>query len=133
MKLSTRTTYGLKALSALAKNPGRMISLAEIADQEGISTKYLEAIFARLKKARIIKSDRGTKGGYGLARDPQRITMSEVFHSLEGARAVATCKSNDEIKQCTKACHCSVNKVSESLNNAIDQALRQMTLKDLIK
>lgn len=132
MKLSTKTTYGLKAIIYLAKNKDKSISLSEIATNEGISVKYLEAIFATLKKAELIKSARGASGGYTLASPAAKISLAQIFGALEGKKALASCSSNHKTKVCSFSCHCGVSKVTEKLNQAIDQTLLKIKLKDLI-
>ena len=95
MKLSTRSTYGMRALVELALASGRgPVSAAAIAKRQELSLAYLEQLLHRLKKRGLVTSVRGPRGGYVLARDAQRITMAEVVHVLDaengqdgGARA----------------------------------------------
>lgn len=133
MKLSTRTTYGLKALGVLVANSKRSVSLSEIADQEGISVKYLEAIFARLKQSGIVTAGRGAGGGYQLSAKPAKISIKQVFVSLEGKETLASCKANDKDRFCSGACHCRVNRIVMELNKTVDRSLSKLTLEDLKK
>lgn len=85
MRYSTRTRYGLRFLINLAGRPaGSCVQLAEIAREEGFSVKYLEQIVRVLRPAGILRSARGAKGGYALAKSPDAIRMDEVFERLEG-------------------------------------------------
>ena len=85
MKLSTRSTYGMRALIELALSGGRgPVSAALIAKRQDLSVAYLEQLLHRLKKQGLITSLRGPKGGYVLAKDPARITMAEVVEVLDG-------------------------------------------------
>lgn len=85
MRYSTRTRYGLRFLINLAARPaGSCVQLAEIAREEGVSVKYLEQIVRVLRPAGILRSARGAKGGYALAKSPDAICMDEVFEHLEG-------------------------------------------------
>lgn len=85
MRYSTRTRYGLRFLINLAGRPaGSCVQLAEIAREEGVSVKYLEQIVRVLRPAGILRSARGAKGGYALAKSPDAIRMDEVFERLEG-------------------------------------------------
>ena len=76
MKFSTKTTYGLRAMIMLGRYWGDgKISLATIAKHEGISVKYLEQIFSRLKKEKLVLSEKGANGGYSLTRKPSDISI----------------------------------------------------------
>ena len=132
MKLSTKTTYGLKAMIYLAKTKDKAVSLTEIAKGEGISIKYLEAIFAQLKKSGLVKSARGASGGYSLATPINKITLAQIFVSLEGEKALASCSSNHKPKICNFTCNCGVSQVTDKLNTAIEMTLKKIKLGDLI-
>ena len=85
MKLSTRSTYGMRALVELSLASGRgPVSAAAIAKRQSLSVAYLEQLLHRLKKHGLITSVRGPRGGYALARDPARITMADVVLVLDG-------------------------------------------------
>ncbi|MBI2104363.1 MAG: Rrf2 family transcriptional regulator [Candidatus Omnitrophica bacterium] len=85
MKLSTRSTYGMRALVELALAEGRgPVSAAAIAKRQDLSVAYLEQLLHRLKKRRVVTSIRGPRGGYVLAKEPARITMAEVVLVLDG-------------------------------------------------
>jgi Rrf2 family protein len=85
LTISNKTRYGLTALLALAEfhNSG-LLQIKDIASRCGIPHQFLEQIFNRLVKAGIIKSTRGKKGGYQLARPPGQITVLDIVNSLEG-------------------------------------------------
>lgn len=90
MKLSTRSTYGMRALVELALAAGHgPISAALIARRQELSVAYLEQLLHRLKKQGMVSSVRGPRGGYVLARDPQRITMADIVRILDGANGMA--------------------------------------------
>lgn len=92
MRYSTRTRYGLRFLINLAGRPaGACVQLAEIAREEGVSVKYLEQIVRVLRPAGILRSARGAKGGYALAKSPDAIRMDEVFERLEGHISPVEC------------------------------------------
>ena len=86
MKLSTRSTYGMRALVELALTSGRTpISAALIAKRQDLSVAYLEQLLHRLKKEGVVRSIRGPRGGYLLAKGPAHITMADVVRVLDGA------------------------------------------------
>lgn len=87
MKLSTRSTYGMRALVELALASGQPpVSAALIAKRQFLSVAYLEQLLHRLKKEGVVRSVRGPRGGYILAKAPQHITMGEVVRVLDGAQ-----------------------------------------------
>ncbi len=85
MKLSTRSTYGIRALTELASSTGHTpLSAASIATRQNLSVAYLEQLLHRLKKGELIDSVRGPRGGYFLSRDPSDISMADVVRLLDG-------------------------------------------------
>ncbi len=86
MIFSKRSRYGIRALIDLARNAENgSMQLNEIADRNSISVKYLEQIFASLRKAGIIKSIKGPQGGYLLARPPKDIRAADIIVALDGS------------------------------------------------
>ena len=87
MKLSTRSTYGMRALVELALASGQTpVSAALIAKRQLLSVAYLEQLLHRLKKEGVVRSMRGPRGGYVLAKAPRDITMGEVVRVLDGSQ-----------------------------------------------
>jgi len=85
MKLSTRSTYGMRALVELALTQGHgPVSAADIAKRQDLSVAYLEQLLHRLKREGLVSSIRGPKGGYVLAREPRQMTMADVVRILDG-------------------------------------------------
>jgi Rrf2 family protein len=100
MMFSTKAEYGVRVMVALAQRAAHsadgeepVVPLAEIAEREGLPLAYLEHLVARLRKAELIGSRRGSRGGYMLAREPAQITMAEVVEALEGSIAPIECIS----------------------------------------
>jgi Rrf2 family transcriptional regulator, cysteine metabolism repressor len=101
MMFSTKTEYGVRVMVALARRAEEtspeegepVVPLAEIAERDGLPLAYLEHLVARLRKAGLVDSRRGSRGGYMLARAPAEITMAEVVHALEGSIAPIECIS----------------------------------------
>ena len=85
MNFSKRSRYGIRALIDLAEHTESPCALCEIAERNNISIKYLEQIFSVLKKAGIIKSIKGPKGGYFLAGSPEYIRISDIIVALDGS------------------------------------------------
>jgi Rrf2 family protein len=92
MMFSTKAEYGVRLMVQLARRPGdEPVSLTEIAELDGLPVAYLEHLVARLRKAGLVESRRGARGGYLLARPAPDITMAEVVGALEGSIAPIEC------------------------------------------
>jgi Rrf2 family protein len=89
VKLSNKGRYGVRALFDIAfHSDGRPTQIREIAERELIPVRFLEQIFQDLKKAGLIGSKRGPRGGYHLARPAAEISLGDVIRALEGPVAV---------------------------------------------
>ena len=96
MMFSTKAEYGIRVLVELASRDGEApVPLAEIAEANTLPLAYLEHLAARLRKAGLVESRRGARGGYLLARPADDITMAEVVEALEGAIAPIECITAD--------------------------------------
>jgi Rrf2 family protein len=94
MMFSTKAEYGVRVMVELARRGGEdPVPLAEIAEHEGLPLAYLEHLVARLRKAELVCSKRGARGGYLLARPATEISMAEVVEALEGSIAPIECIS----------------------------------------
>ncbi len=88
MKLTTRSEYGLLALVYLARRRGEgFVSVETIAAAQEIPPKFLEQIMLALKRARFVRSQKGQRGGYSLAKSPDEISLAEVIRLFDGALA----------------------------------------------
>src|SRR5436190_2039371 len=102
MMFSTKAEYGVRVLVELASRGGTSpVPLTEIAEANGLPLAYLEHLVARLRKAGLVESRRGARGGYLLARSPEDITMAEVVQALEGEIAPIECITADPDGQIT--------------------------------
>jgi len=130
---TTKTEYGLKAMSILAGNKSRKpMSLAQIAKDGHISQSYLEQIFSKLKANDLVKSEKGTEGGYVLARAATKINIFEIVEALEGPLAVFYCMAQEQGKMICSAKSCLTRKVWDELQKNIIKTLRKFKLSDLI-
>jgi Rrf2 family protein len=88
MRISQRGLYALQALTMLAEHyPQHIVKIRDIAAEEQLPEKFLEAILLDLKRARIVVSTRGAKGGYQLKRPPSKIFMGEILRRIDGPLA----------------------------------------------
>lgn len=132
MKLSTRTRYGVRAIIELAAHYGqRPLQIKVIGQRQEISVKYLEQLMTILKSGGFIRSIRGSKGGYILARPPEQIKLDEVFLALEGSISPAECV--EEGGYCARAADCVTRELWIEVQKAIFGVLESVTLKDLIE
>jgi Rrf2 family protein len=134
MKFSTRTTYGLRAMIQLADNfDNGNVSTATIAQEEGISSGYLERLMASLKKAKLVGAEKGASGGYSLSKKPKDITVLEIVRALEGKLAPFHCLDENGKFYCNEHCNCGANRVLVRVQDAVKDTLGSMTLKDLVR
>lgn len=133
MRLSTKGRYGVRAMFELALHyKGGAISLKKIAQKQDISEKYLEHLFASLKKAYLLVSVRGAQGGYRLARPPAEITVGDIVRVLEGTISVTDCAGeSSEGDTCDRMEHCVVHKVWTQVRDRINEVLDGITLEDM--
>ncbi|MCU0915949.1 MAG: Rrf2 family transcriptional regulator [Planctomycetes bacterium] len=132
MKLSTRTRYGMRAIIELAQHEGkRPLQLRTIADRQGISVKYLEQLMSLLRSAGFVRSVRGSKGGYILARPAGEIPLSEVFRCLEGAVTTTECTEDEDY--CKRSADCVARELWIEVEAAIHHVLSSVSLADMVK
>ena len=134
MKLTTKGRYAVMALTDLAlyNNKGP-VSLRDISLRQNISLLYLEQIFLRLKKCKIVKSIRGTKGGYKLERKATEIKLSEILSAVDENIKTVRC-----IKHLKKGCNgkavkCLTHNLWDELENHINNFFDKKSLEDLVK
>ncbi|MDQ3935524.1 MAG: Rrf2 family transcriptional regulator [Actinomycetota bacterium] len=97
LAITSKSPYAVRALTELARTGGAgPVPIGEIARRRDIPVQFLEGMFATLRRAGILQSQRGVKGGYSFARPPQEITVLDVVEALEGALAVDA-TAQDEI------------------------------------
>jgi Rrf2 family cysteine metabolism transcriptional repressor len=139
MMFSTKAEYGVRVMVELARREGEdPVPLAEIAEHDGLPLAYLEHLVARLRKAGLVDSRRGSRGGYLLARAPEEITMAEVVEALEGSIAPIECISEaaDGSVVCSRESDpshtCPTKLLWTRVRFAIVRTLQDTTLYDLI-
>lgn len=133
MNISTRGRYGLRALIELSMlSREGPVNLRDLSEKQNMSLNYLEQIFYKLRKAGIVQSIRGAKGGYLLALKEDKITVSQVINALDGPISFSNCDNPDlREKSCTGPSTCITRVLWKELEDKIDQMLSSITLKDL--
>ncbi len=108
-------------------------SIREIAGKENISPQYLEQIFLDLRRAELVNSVRGAKGGYKLARPPSEINIGDVVRTLEGPIAPMECVAEgSEGDCCERTQECLTRGVWEKLRDRMNEVLDDISLEDMI-
>lgn len=130
MWVSTKAQYGMRALIEVAVGGDRPTSLKTVAERQNLSYQYLEQIFAVLRRAEIVESVRGARGGYRIARDPTEVTALEVVEVLEGSVAPVDCI--DDADACGRTGACSTEPLWRDVDAAVRSVLGGTTLADLM-
>ncbi len=133
MQLTREADYGIRSVLYLSRQPFKKVSFVnEISEEYRIPRSFLAKILQKLVKAKIVRSYRGVKGGFSLARQAREITVLEVLEAIEGKLALNVCVSDK--KKCTFSKHCPSHflwlnvqaKVVETLKKAnFDELSRQ--------
>ncbi len=133
--LSTKTKYGLKAMSFIARQQSKLpIQISTIAEKENISQKYLESILLVLRKSGFLGSKKGKKGGYYLLKKPEDIKMAEVMRVLEGPIAMVSCVSlnyYEKCNDCPDENNCIVHKLMLEVRDSTLNIFNNKSLSDL--
>ena len=143
MMFSTRAEYGVRVMVELARHGAdgdrECVSLSEIADGDGLPLAYLEHLAARLRKAGLVESRRGARGGYLLARPAEEISMAEVVEALEGSIAPIECISEgaDGHLICTRETEtdhvCPTKLLWTRVRGSVVRTLEETRLSDLVQ
>ena len=133
MKLTSKGRYAVMALADLAKfdslNP---VSLRDISLRQGISLDFLEQIFSKLKKNDIVKSVRGTRGGYILSKEPEKIKLANILNAVDEEVKTIQCKKESK-KGCNgKLSKCITHNLWDELEIHINDFFKRKNLKDLV-
>ncbi|MFX0557457.1 RrF2 family transcriptional regulator [Maribacter sp. CXY002] len=134
--LSKKTKYGLKALAYLGlQKDKKPVQIAEIAEQENISQKFLESILLSLRKTGFLGSKKGKGGGYYLIKDPSEILMTDVMRVLEGPISMVPCVSlnfYEKCEDCPDEATCAVHKLMLMVRDANLAVYKSNTLADIL-
>ena len=134
MKLSKRGEYGLRALQDLARHHGEgTLTNGELAKRNNIPARFLEQIMLTLKHGHIVRSRKGAKGGYTLARPPEQISLAEVVRLLDGPLSPVSCTSKTAYEPC--GCPdmetCGLRRVMKEVRDVVAEMMENTTLADL--
>jgi Rrf2 family protein len=135
MKLSTQSRYGVRALFDIAyHSEGLDTQVKDISRRQGISPRYLEQIFQKLKRAGIITGKRGPSGGYSLNRKPEDITIGEIVRITEGGIEPVLCLDpEDSTQPCDRLGECVTRLVWSEAGKRLKEYFDSVTIRDLCK
>jgi Rrf2 family protein len=130
MKISTKGRYGTRAMIDIAENSGSgPVPLRQLTDRQCLSLKYMEQIIPLLKSSGLIKSARGARGGYVLARKPNEISLRDIVEALEGPWSLVDCV--DDPGMCDRIKECGAYDVWNDIQAAMYKILDSTTLADM--
>jgi FeS assembly SUF system regulator len=131
LRLSKLADYATVILSFMAKDNVRLCAAMEIAATTGIALPTVSKILKLLVNAKVLVSTRGAKGGYSLAREPEKISVAAIISALEGPIALTECSISKQA--CGQASGCGIRANWHLINQTIHNALESVTLADLIR
>ncbi len=133
MELNTRGRYAVMAIVdlAVASDEASSVPLSVISERQQISLAYLEQLFAKLRRAGLVDSERGRGGGYRLARAASTITVAEVMSAVAENTDMTRC-GGEAGAPCLSGKRCMTHKLWEALGDHIDQFLASITLQHLV-
>jgi Rrf2 family protein len=133
MQVSTKTEYGLRCLVFLAREKdGASVSITQIAQRERLPRHYIQQILLKLRRGGIVKSIRGTEGGFALALTPAAISLGAVVRILEGVPFEDTCSRFNERKNCGHMSDCSIRPIWNRVSRALWDTLDEISLDSLV-
>lgn len=134
MRVSTATEYSLIVTLHLAHRRGEAhVSAGDIAAAERLPADYVEQILLKLRRAGVVKSVRGARGGYLLARDPASISVHEVMAASNRHTFEINCDAHPlDDRRCAPGGDCSIRPVWQGLRDRVDEFLKGVSLADLM-
>lgn len=137
MKFSTRCRYAALALFDITfHSRGDPTQIRQIAERQGIPTRFLEQIFQDLKRAELVDGKRGRNGGYFLRRPPDQITLGDIVRATDGPMESNFCQADDGGPlhgQCPRATRCIPAVVWGEIATRISEVFDEISLTDLVK
>lgn len=135
MWLSTKGRYAVRIMIELGLHKkGEIISVKEISANQGISPQYVEQLLVKLRKAGLVKSIRGSNGGYQLAKEASDITSGDIIRTLEGYIYPVFCiDTKISKKECNRAPRCAARLLWKRVGEKTAEILDATTINDLIK
>ncbi|MBD3402038.1 Rrf2 family transcriptional regulator [candidate division GN15 bacterium] len=135
MQFTKAEEYGMFGVLYLAEqDPNKVVPLSEISEAQNIPEKFLAKIFQSLSKSGIIRSHRGVRGGFTLARDPKEISVKDVLETIQGPYHLMKC--TEDQRNCTDGKSdefCALRELILEAERRLVQVFEQHTLADLVE
>ncbi len=133
MRISAKGEYAAKAVLYLSLKYPEVVTIHEVARRHNIPVKYLEHILLALKKAGLLESRRGVRGGYTLARRPEQISMGEVLRVVDGRFSQSSCIEVDLRRPytCPESNTCGLKQVWRNVQMAVEKILFETNFAEL--
>ena len=133
MKLTTKGRYAVMAMADLAANQNnKPVSLTDISLRQNISQSYLEQLFSKLKKEKLVKSVRGPTGGYILEKNPNEISLSNIIFAVDEQVKTLNCKKESKRGCNGKTSKCITHDLWDDLEIHINKFFKKVSLNDVI-
>ena len=131
LRVSRLTDYATVVMTCIAAHPADVLSTAQIAEETRLELPTVSKLLKALAHAELVESFRGVNGGYRLARSASAISMAEIVEALEGPIAMTECSVAEG--QCDRESRCNVRGSWQHINSVLEQALRGVSLADMLK
>ncbi|HWU78202.1 MAG TPA: SUF system Fe-S cluster assembly regulator [Rhodanobacter sp.] len=131
LRVSRLTDYATVVMTCIAAHPADVLSTAQIADETHLELPTVSKLLKALSHAALVESFRGVNGGYRLARPAGDISLVEIVEAIEGPIGMTECSVADG--QCDREAQCGVRGSWQLVNNVLDNALRAVSLADMLK
>jgi Rrf2 family protein len=130
MKISTKGHYAVQAMVDLATQPANHpVALSHISSRQNISLNYLEQLFLKLRKAKLVQSVRGPGGGYLLAKKPVEVSIGEIFEAVDENLILSDCVEDDA--ECSKTKNCLTQVLWQRVTNSLRTTLYSISLSEV--
>ncbi len=135
MRISKKAEYALRALVAIARQPGRSWTIQELAASERIPIKFLEQILLSLRRAGLLNSKRGVGGGYMLVRAAEEIRIGEVIAIFDGPLSPTACAAEKPTEPCScpDPRTCPLRQMMSKIRRGMSALLDGQTIEDMVK
>lgn len=136
LQLTKRTEYGLIALLHMADRDGEFVSVREISERYRIPRRLLAEVLKDLCHAKLVESQRGASGGYGLASSPDNLALSEIIGALEGKPLLTSCDSSAPAShhgECGLVPVCPIRSPLHRIRENLWQLMQRTTLRSLVQ
>ena len=130
LRINRETDYGVVILSAMARQPEERANAAKLASAHGLPQPMVSKVMKQLVHAGLLRSYRGAKGGYGLARSPEQISVAEVIEALEGPIAFTECVESGA-NSCEHVEDCNASATWSRISSVVREALGAVSLAEM--